>query len=226
DADTTMARYSYDDYFARFGRGEYDILIGTQMVAKGLDFENVSLVGVLSADRMLYSSDFRGTERAFSLLTQVVGRSGRGKKHGRAYIQTYTPEHEVIELAARQDYPEFYEGEILCRKNLLYPPFCSFCIVGFSGENESATLRASQEFFTIVQTLVRQSYTELPLKVLGPVPSEMLRVAGRYRYRLIIKCRSDARTRAMLHEALCTYAALPLSRTVSVFADPSYDGIV
>lgn len=226
DADTTMARYSYDDYFARFARGEYDILVGTQMVAKGLDFENVSLVGVLSADRMLYTADFRGTERAFSLLTQVVGRSGRGSKHGRAYIQTYTPEHEVIALAAQQDYPGFYEGEILCRKHLLYPPFCSFCIAGFSGESEPATLRGAQEFLRIMQRLVKENYSDLPLKVLGPVPSAMLKVAGRYRYRLIIKCRADAQTRRMLHEALCTYSSLPLSRSVSVFVDLGFDGIV
>lgn len=226
DADTTMARYSYDDYFARFARGEYDILVGTQMVAKGLDFENVSLVGVLSADKMLYTADFRGTERAFSLLTQVVGRSGRGSKLGRAYIQTYTPEHEVIALAAQQDYPGFYEGEILCRKHLLYPPFCSFCIAGFSGESEPVTLRGAQEFLRLLQELVKQSYPDLPLKVLGPVPSAMLKVSGRYRYRLIIKCRADAKTRRMLHEALCAYSALPVSRNAGVFIDIGFDGIV
>ncbi len=226
DADTTMARYSYDDYFARFARGEYDILVGTQMVAKGLDFENVSLVGVLSADKMLYTADFRGTERAFSLLTQVVGRSGRGSKLGRAYIQTYTPEHEVIALAAQQDYPGFYEGEILCRKNLLYPPYCSFCIAGFSGESESVTLRGAQEFLRLMQELVKQSYPDLPLKVLGPVPSAMLKVSGRYRYRLIIKCRADAKTRRMLHEALCAYSALPVARSAALFIDIGFDGIV
>ncbi len=226
DADTTMARYSYDEYFASFARGEYDILIGTQMVAKGLDFGNVSLVGVLSADKMLYSADFRGTERAFSLLTQVVGRSGRGGKQGRAYIQTYTPDHEVIALAAAQDYPGFFEGEILGRKHLLYPPFCSFCIAGFSAENEGTALRGTQEFLRILQKCVKERYRELPVRVLGPVPSAMLRVAGRYRYRLVIKCRGDAKTRAMLHEVLCTYAALPISRSASVFVDTSFDGIV
>lgn len=226
DADTTMARYSYDDYFARFARGEYDILVGTQMVAKGLDFENVSLVGVLSADRMLYTADFRGAERAFSLLTQVVGRSGRGAKLGRAYIQTYTPEHEVIALAARQDYPGFYEGEILCRRHLLYPPYCAFCIAGFSGESEPATLRGAQEFLAILQERVKTAYPGMPLKVLGPVPSAVSRVAGRYRYRLIIKCRGDAPARGMLREVLCTYLSRPVARTAAAFVDCAFDGIV
>ncbi|SDM73745.1 replication restart helicase PriA [Acetanaerobacterium elongatum] len=226
DADTTLAKYSYDEYLSRFARGEYDILVGTQMVAKGLDFENVSLVGVLSADRFLYTTDFRGLERSFSLLTQVVGRSGRGTKRGRAYIQTYTPEHEIIELSARQDYREFYEGELLCRKNLLYPPFCSFCVIGFSGENEGQTLLAANELLKLLQGLVKNEYEDVPLKVFGPCPSSVLKVANKYRYRLIIKCRDDRRTRMLLQQLLCEYGRLPYAKTVSAFIDLNYDGPV
>lgn len=226
DADTTLAKYSYDEYLSRFARGEYDILVGTQMVAKGLDFENVSLVGVLSADRFLYTTDFRGLERSFSLLTQVVGRSGRGTKRGRAYIQTYTPEHEIIELSARQDYCEFYEGELLCRKNLLYPPFCSFCVIGFSGENEGQAVLAANELLKLLQGLVKTEYVDVPLKVFGPCPSSVLKVANKYRYRLIIKCRDDRRTRMLLQQLMCEFGRLPYAKTVSAFIDLNYDGPV
>jgi primosomal protein N' (replication factor Y) len=123
DTDSTMARFAYEKKLRLFTDGEYDIIIGTQMVAKGLDFENVTLVGVLSADQSLYNDDFRSYERSFDLLTQVVGRSGRGKYPGRAIIQTFTPENNIIKLAAQQNYQEFYDGEIAIRKAMLYPPF-------------------------------------------------------------------------------------------------------
>ncbi len=226
DADTTMAKYAYDDYLGRFARGEYDILIGTQMVAKGLDFENVSLVGVLSADRFLYTTDFRGLERSFSLLTQVVGRSGRGAKRGRAYIQTYTPEHEVIELAAKQDYREFYEGELLCRKSLLYPPFCCFCVTGFAGESEAHTIEAANEFLRLLQGYAKGDYSDVPLKVFGPCSASVLKVANKYRYRLIIKCKDNRRTRELLLQALCEFGRQPVAKAVTAFTDLNYDGPV
>ncbi len=113
DTDTTYSRYAYSEKFDAFRNGDYDILLGTQMIAKGLDFPNVTLVGVLNADAGLYAPDYRGVERVFSLITQVVGRSGRADKNGRAYIQTYLPEHPVISFAAQQDYDSFYEDEIV-----------------------------------------------------------------------------------------------------------------
>ena len=132
DADTAFTKYSYEKNLEAFARGEYDMIVGTQMVAKGLDFENVTLVGVLSADQTLYSDDFRSYERAFSLLTQVVGRCpGRGQYAGRAIIQTFTPENEIFQLAAKQDYESFYSGEILLRKAMLYPPFSDIWHGGF-----------------------------------------------------------------------------------------------
>ena len=134
DMDTTMARFSHEKHFADFSAGKYDIIIGTQMVAKGLDFPNVTLVGVLSADSALYAQDYRSFERAFSLFTQVVGRSGRAQKAGRAFIQTFTPENPVIALAAAQDYDSFYEEEIESRRLHLYPPFCDMAGIGFSGQ--------------------------------------------------------------------------------------------
>ena len=124
DADTTFSRYSYEKSFTAFRNGEYDIMIGTQMIGKGLDFPNVTLVGVLSVDRSLYAGDFRSYEKTFSLITQVVGRGGRGDKKGRAVLQTFIPEHYVMELAAQQDYEGFYNEEITIRRELIFPPLC------------------------------------------------------------------------------------------------------
>lgn len=141
--DTTMARFSHEKHFSDILAGKYDIIIGTQMVAKGLDFPNVTLVGVLSADSALYAQDYRSFERAFSLFTQVVGRSGRAEKAGRAYIQTFTPENPVIALAAAQDYDGFLRGGDRQRRIHLYPPFCDMVGCGFSGLEYARTKEAA-----------------------------------------------------------------------------------
>ena len=138
DADTTFSRYSYEKGFTAFKNGEYDIMIGTQMIGKGLDFPNVTLVGVLSVDRSLYAGDFRSYERTFSLITQVVGRGGRGDKKGRAILQTFMPEHYLMNLAAEQDYKGFYNEEIAIRRALIFPPVCDMCIFCFSGTEDNA----------------------------------------------------------------------------------------
>ena len=126
DTDSMMSKFSYENKLRDFAYGKYDIMLGTQMVAKGLDFPNVTLVGVLSADQSLYSGDFKSYERTFSLLTQVVGRAGRNQHNGFAVIQTFTPENPIINLAAKQDYDSFYADEIILRKALLYPPFAKY----------------------------------------------------------------------------------------------------
>lgn len=126
DADTTYSRYAYEEKFSDFEAGKYDIMIGTQMIAKGLDFPNVTTVGVISLDNSLFAGDYRSYERTFSLLTQVCGRGGRGDSEAVAYIQTFVPEHHIIELAAAQDYKRFYEQEILLRRELIYPPFATY----------------------------------------------------------------------------------------------------
>ena len=144
DADTTSSRYSYEENFKAFEKGEYDIMLGTQMIAKGLNFPNVTMVGVISLDKALFTGDFRSYERTFSLLTQVAGRSGRGDKPGVAYIQTFVPDHYVLNLAAEQNYDEFYKEEIALRKSLTYPPFCDICVIGFSAPLESKVIGASR----------------------------------------------------------------------------------
>lgn len=167
--DTTMARFSHEKHFSDILAGKYDIIIGTQMVAKGLDFPNVTLVGVLSADSALYAQDYRSFERAFSLFTQVVGRSGRAEKAGRAYIQTFTPENPVIALAAAQDYDGFYAEEIDSRRIHLYPPFCDMVGIGFSGLEYARTKEAARQFLAEFARRAKADYAGLPLRVLGPL---------------------------------------------------------
>lgn len=156
DADSTMGRYSHENKLKDFADGKYDILLGTQMVAKGLDFENVTLVGVINADQQLNNDDFRSQERTFDLLTQVVGRAGRGQYKGTAVIQTCNPENDVIQIAARQDYDAFFKDELKTRKMLIYPPYCDICLIGFIGENEPKVRVASQKIYRQAQGKARR----------------------------------------------------------------------
>ncbi len=191
DADTTFSRYAYEKNFRAFESGEYDIMLGTQMIAKGLDFPDVTLVGVLSIDKSLFAGDFRSYERTFSLITQVVGRCGRGDKQGRALIQTYVPEHYVINLAAQQDYVGFYEQEITARKTLIYPPFCDTCTIEFSSMIESCADKASRKFYEMIKESIEAGSINVPIKVLGPAKCSYEKINGKYRYRMIIKCKNN-----------------------------------
>ena len=222
DMDTTMSKFSHEKHFSAFAAGEYDIMIGTQMVAKGLNFPNVTLVGVLNTDQSLYNNDFRSFERTFSLLTQVVGRCGRGTLGGRAVIQTYSPESPIIELAAVQDYKSFYQEEILSRKLHLYPPFCTMVGIGFSGTEQSATLKAAQGFLEQFRSVAAASYRDLPLRVLGPVPADVFKAAGRYRYKLILKCNNNIKTRTLLSSLLEWFYTG--HKQTGIYIDMHYDG--
>ena len=206
DADTTMSRFSHRDKFAAFSRGEYDVMVGTQMIAKGLDFPDVTLVGVLCADQSLYSEDFRAFERTFSLVTQVVGRCGRAEKPGRAVIQTYTPEHRVLSLAAAQDYDTFYKEELGYRRVGLYPPFCDLVCFVFSSEDERAAVQSVRLFAKLFAGAARL-HPELPLRLLGPAECSPYRAAGRFRCRLLVKCRVGRPFRALVREVLQQYSA-------------------
>ncbi len=192
DADTTCSRCAYEKGFKAFERGEYDIMLGTQMIAKGLDFPNVTLVGVVSIDKALFSGDFRSYERTFSLVTQVVGRCGRGEKQGRAYIQTYVPNHYVITLAAEQNYTEFYNQEAEMRRALIYPPFCDTCLLEFSSEIDGCADKASKCFLEMIKEKIAEEKPKFPLRVLGPSRCTYEKINGRYRYRIILKCRNNA----------------------------------
>ncbi|HEX2985554.1 MAG TPA: primosomal protein N' [Caproiciproducens sp.] len=226
DTDSTMSRFAYEKKLRLFSEGAYDMIVGTQMVAKGLDFENVTLVGVLSADQALYGDDFRSYERAFDLLTQVVGRSGRGKYNGRAVIQTYTPENDVIRLAAEQNYTEFYKGEIAIRKAMLYPPFSDICMVGFVGNPEAKVRAASGCFLRLLSGLAQKVYPEQPMRVLSPTPALISKVSNKYRYKLIIKCRNCSRFREMISRILVEFSGNREFSNITAFIDMNPDAIM
>ena len=215
DADTTMSRFSHEEKLGAFAKGEYDIMLGTQMVAKGLDFENVTLVGVISADSQLFSDDFRSQERTFDLITQVVGRSGRGKYSGTAVIQTINPENEVIRLAAEQDYDKFYGEEIQIRKLLIYPPFCDICLIGFVGEDETKVKAAADVFFDMTKPILSSK----SVIALGPMPARVVKISNKYRYRLILKCKNNKQFRSDLSSVLSSFGKLSRFGGVSVYVD-------
>ena len=205
DADTTYSKYSYEENFKDFEQGKYDIMLGTQMIAKGLNFPNVTLVGVLSLDKALFTGDFRSYERTFYLITQVAGRSGRGDKPGAAYIQTFVPDHYVINLAAKQDYDEFYNEEIALRHALTYPPFCDICVIGFSSDLESRAIKASNWFVDALKEYVREEKVKFPLRALGPAPCTLEMINKKYRYRLILKCKNTRDFRKMISSLLIKF---------------------
>ena len=223
DQDSTAAKDAHEKLLAKFADHEYDIMVGTQMVAKGLDFEDVTLVGVLGIDSLLFAQGFRAYENVFSLITQVVGRSGRAKDPGFAIIQTTDPDNPVLNLAAAQDYDAFFEQEIAYRKLGLYPPFCGLCVIGFAGAKEIETARAAARFAALLgQQAAKQP--ELPLRVLGPTPGSIEKINDTYRYKLTIKCRNDRRFRDLVRSALELYEQEKLPSKATVAVDLHSDG--
>ena len=223
DQDTTAAKDAHEKLLAKFARHEYDIMVGTQMVAKGLDFEDVTLVGVLGIDSLLFAQGFRAYETVFSLVTQVVGRSGRAKDPGFAIIQTTDPDNPVLNLAAAQDYDAFFEQEIAYRKLGLYPPFCGLCVVGFAGPKESEVARASARFAALLGRQAAKQ-PDLPLRVLGPTPGSIEKINDSYRYKLTVKCRNDRRFRNLIRETLTLYEQEKLPGKAIVVVDLHSDG--
>ena len=219
DTDAASSKSSYEKMITAFSNGEYDILVGTQMVAKGLDFPNVTLVGVLNTDQALYSDDYRSYERAFSLLTQVVGRSGRGREKGMAVIQTHTPDNLIISMAAKQDYESFYNTEIRVREAMLYPPFADICLIGFVGENQALTLKAANGFLQDFVSEASQNYPKLPLRLLGPSPAAVVKVSNKFRYKLIIKCKNNRSFRELLSKVLLSFGGRREFSKVTAYAD-------
>ena len=218
DADTVGS--GHEALLRRFEEEKIPILLGTQMVAKGLDFDNVTLVGVLAADLSLYVDHYRAPERTFSLLTQVVGRAGRGEKAGRAVIQTYTPENDVILAAADQDYQRFYEAEIRMRKLRLDPPFADQFVITVSGVEESGVLRAAAQVRdSLLHLAARPEYQPLEWEVLGPAPAPVLKVNNRYRYRITVIGRNDKALRDVIASILRQFALRSENRSMNIYAD-------
>ena len=216
DADSVAPAGSHESILSRFYKEGIPILLGTQMVAKGLDFENVTLVGVVSADQALYCGNYRASERCFSLLTQVVGRSGRGDRTGRAIIQTFTPENQVICLAARQDYEAFYRGEIQLRQLQNCPPFADIVTVTASGLDEDLVLRCCAY---VRELLTEELAYRQDTQVLGPAPLPVVRVNNRYRYRVSVHGSCDRELRRLVSGILIHCNTAKEYRGVSVYAD-------
>ena len=206
DADTTSGKMAYDRMLEDFREGKADILLGTQMVAKGHDFPNVTLVGVALADTSLHLSDFRASERTFSLLTQVIGRAGRATDNGVAVIQTFSPTNEVIHLACSQDYDTFYEGEIAIRRELSYPPFCDMAQLTLTADEEPELFRAARSLSEAIREKISGEYSSLPFVVYGPFEAQIYKLNDKFRMRMIIKCKLNSQTRRMFSELLTEFA--------------------
>lgn len=217
DADTTAGKFSHQKLFDAFAAHEYDILVGTQMVAKGLDFDDVTLVGVVNADNALYDENYLSHERAFDLITQVVGRSGRRDATGTAVIQTIDPCNPVIDLAARQDYPAFFETEYALRRILTYPPFCDIYGVFFVSEDENAAALAAKAFFDAL--VLENKEQQQKLIVLGPSPARISKISNTYRYRLAIKCKNSKSVRNLLMQVLKATVKMKELRKVQISID-------
>lgn len=212
DRDTTTRRGSHEEILSTFEKGEADILLGTQMVAKGLDFAGVTLVGVISADVALNLPDFRAAERTFNLLTQVAGRAGRGPKEGMVIIQTYNPCHYSIVAARDHDYDSFYTKEILLRKELGYPPFNHLLNLRFEGMDEGAVIRGAED----LNRELRLRSSEFRCQVLGPAPCALVRIRERFRWQILIKGKRPSEIRSLLQESL---SSLSFPRTLKIVID-------
>jgi primosomal protein N' (replication factor Y) len=220
DTDTISATHTHEKMLDKFRRQKIPVLVGTQMVAKGLDFENVTLVGVISADQSLYVEDYRAAERTFSLITQVVGRAGRGDRTGRAIIQTYTPQNDVILCAARQDYDHFYESEIFLREMRGLPPYRDMYVFTVSGPEEGAVLRSCMRLADGLRAWQNdERLADCALQVLGPAAAPVLMVNKRFRYRITVLGKTSPAVRNMVGYLLKTAHEDQLNRGVSVSVD-------
>lgn len=218
DTDTTAAKFSYERLLGDFRKKNANILLGTQMVTKGHDFPDVTLVGVLLADAALYLDDFRAAERAFAMITQVIGRAGRADKRGVALIQTCNPDSETIRLACAQDYEGFYEREIKLRKLLVFPPFCDIALLTLSGEYENELLVAAKILRDTLEKLAKNDYPDVKYVAFGPFEAPIYKMNGKYRMRMVLKCKLNKSTRA-LFSALLTDFGQKSSRKLSLGID-------
>lgn len=220
DSDTVSAMNTHEKILDRFQREHIPVLIGTQMVAKGLNLPDVTLVGVLDADRELYSGSYRAAENTFNMLTQVVGRAGRGDSAGRAMIQTMVPQHRVLNLAAQQDYDGFYDLEIQLRKFQNAPPFGDIVCVTFVGQEQSHILRGAAKFRdSLLACLKQPPYDEHPCQVLGPAPCAVPKINYHFRYRLTLRCRFTRPIRQLVAHLLRQFSQDSANRGVRAFAD-------
>ncbi len=226
DTDSNSGRYAFEKNITAFGNNEYDIMLGTQMVAKGLNFENVTLVGVINADQQLNNDDFRSEELTFDLLTQVVGRSGRGRNKGTAVIQTITPENDIIRLAKEQDYNAFYKNEIEIRRFMIYPPFCDICSICAVSDDELKALSAARLFLEEFRKVVSAEKDKVKVIALPVMPPRIAKVNNKFRYRIIIKCKNTAEFRKIISKLLVEFGASKTFGDVTMVADINPSSLV
>ena len=220
DADTVSASNTHLQILDKFQQEHIPVLLGTQMVAKGLNLPDVTLAGVLDGDMSLYSGSYRASETTFNMLTQVVGRAGRGSTAGQAIIQTLVPEHPVLNLAARQDYDGFYALEIRLRQTLNNPPFADLAAVVFTGQEETAVLRGGVKFRdSLLACLKLPEYAAESCTVLGPAPCPVPKINYNFRYRLTLRCHMTKSLRGLLAHLLRQFAQDGANRGVSAFVD-------
>ncbi len=219
DADTTTAKFSHQRLLDAFSNGEYDILLGTQMIAKGLDFENVTLVGVVNADNSLYDENYTAAEKSFDLITQIVGRAGRRNVRGKAVIQTINPYNETLEYASNQDYLGFYKSEMSMRSLMIYPPYCDIYSATFTGENENTVALCAKAFYSNLVESTEGEYSDIKIIVLGPTPAKISKINNSYRYRLAIKCKNSSKVRNMITEIIKKISKIKEYRDVSISID-------
>ena len=220
DADTVSASNTHEMILDRFQKDHIPVLVGTQMVAKGLNLPDVTLVGVLDGDLNLYTDSYRAAETTFNMLTQVVGRAGRGDTSGRAMIQTLVPEHTVINLAAKQDYDGFYDLEIGLRKHLETPPFGDVAVITVTGQDEARLLHGAAKLKGSLENLLQQpEYASERCTVLGPAPCPVPKINYNYRHRLTVRCKMTKPLRQLLAHLLRQFSQDRENRGVSAFID-------
>jgi primosomal protein N' (replication factor Y) len=215
DTDTTHKRGAHNKVLSKFKDAHIDILIGTQMIAKGLDFPKVTLVGVISADTALNLPDFRSAERTFNLLTQVAGRAGRSDLGGRVIIQSYTPQHYSIQASKNHDYNTFYDKEISLRKELYLPPFCHMVSLTLRGRKEERVFKASDNLKSSLEKEIKSKNIE----ILGPAPSPISKMKGMYRWNIFLRSETAENITSILKKALNKNKSSGIIITVDV--DPS-----
>jgi primosomal protein N' (replication factor Y) len=220
DADTVSAVNTHEKMLEKFKNDRIPVMIGTQMVAKGLNFPDVTLVGVLDADRELYSGSYRAAETTFNMLTQVVGRAGRGDAPGEAIIQTVVPEHKVIQLAAKQDYDAFFALEQDMRRIQECPPFGDLAAITFLGQEEARVLRGAAKFRDSLNACLKQEiYAGETCRVLGPAPCTVPKINYNFRYRLTLRCQMTRSLRLLIPHLLRQFMQDKENRGVSAFVD-------
>ena len=222
DADSTSAKNSLPELLTKFKNREADVLLGTQMVTKGHDFPNVTLVGVLLADMSVYMDDYHANERTFSMLTQVIGRAGRSEKKGIAIIQTNNPDNDTIKLACAQDYEAFYESEIRLRKLLVFPPYCDIALINISCSDEKQAVMGAVRVREEIDRQTSGEFADVKLIVFGPFESPVYKAEGKYRMRIVIKCRLNKRSREFFSRLLGDFGKNNKSRaSMSVNFNPT-----